>query len=232
MLKANGHKIDLDHLDLNRTYTFEEFEFINEQLKTHTLEINETPVDLFEFNKGKILPMPQNPISKEAVVCEISRQLGNWNVQTCENGITTTSQGGFDFNISGQRAIRAPDVAFTPKNIYRSLNHQQQWTFKGQPFMPTCIVEVTVTQEGYQKFNDLDQKFREVYFAMGSSVELGFTLEVEKIDDAISQESSESSSSESDETINCPKCGATFSNCYIFMKHFEDNHTHKWCKKE
>nr|CAG8439682.1 13213_t:CDS:2 [Entrophospora candida] len=233
MLKANGHKIDLDHLDLNRTYTFEEFEFINEQLKTHTLEINGTP--------------------------------------TRENGITTTSQGGFDFNISGQQAIRAPDVAFTPKNIYCLLNHQQQWTFKGQPFTPTCVVEVAVTQEGYQKFNDLDQKFREVYFATGSSVELGwlvdpqnkqiyiyrrranrvvyrtshgwdnvnggdvlpgFTLEVEKIDDAISQESSESSSSESDETINCSKCGATFSNGYIFMKHFEDNHTHKWRKKE
>nr|CAG8536110.1 4568_t:CDS:2 [Entrophospora candida] len=272
MLKANGHKIDLDNLDLNRTYTFEEFEFINEQLKTHALEINETPVDLFEFNKGKILPMPQNPISKEAVVCEISSQLCNWNVQTRENGITTTSQGGFDFNISGQRAICAPDVAFTPKNIYCLLNHQQQWTFKGQPFTPTCVVEVAVTQEGYQEFNDLDQKFREVYFATGSSVELGwlvdpqnkqiyiyrqranrvvyrtshgwdnvnggnvlpgFTLEVEKIDDAISQESSESSSSsESDETINCPKCGATFSNDYTFMKHYEDNHARKWHKKE
>ncbi|CAJ0636832.1 9230_t:CDS:2 [Entrophospora sp. SA101] len=253
MLKANGHKIDLDHLDLNRTYTFEEFEFINEQLKTHTLEINETPVDLFEFNKGKILPMPQNPISKEAVVCEISRQLSNWNVQTRQNGIITTSQGGFDFKISGQRAIRTPDVAFIPKNIYRSLNHQQQWTFMGQPFTPTCVVEVAVTQEGYQEFNDLDQKFREVYFATGSSVELGwvvyrtshgwnnvnggnvlpgFTLEVEKIDDAISQKSSESSSSESDETINCPKCGATFSNDYTFMKHYEDNHARKWRKKE
>ncbi|CAJ0829798.1 13149_t:CDS:2 [Entrophospora sp. SA101] len=259
ILKGLGILDDLDNLDLNRTYTFEEFEFINEQLKTYTLEINETPVDLFEFNKGKILPMPQNPISKEAVVCEISSQLRNWNVQTRENGIITTSQGGFDFNISGQRAIRAPDVAFIPKNIYRSLNHQQQWTFKGQqPFTLTCVVEVAVTQEGYQEFNDLDQKFREVYFATGSSVELGwlvdpqnkqiyiyrrranrvvyrtshgwnnvnggnvlpgFTLEVEKIDDAISQKSSESSSSESDETINCLKCGATFSNDYTFMKH-------------
>ncbi|CAJ0834163.1 10983_t:CDS:2 [Entrophospora sp. SA101] len=102
MLKANGHKIDLDNLDFNSTYTFEEFELINEQLKTHTLEIEGNPVNLFELDKGKLLPMPQNPISKEAVVCEISRQLSNWNVQTRENEIITTSQGGFDFNISGR----------------------------------------------------------------------------------------------------------------------------------
>ncbi|CAH1770629.1 7994_t:CDS:1, partial [Entrophospora sp. SA101] len=98
----NGHKIDLDNLDFNSTYTFEEFELINEQLKTHTLEIEGNPVNLFELDKGKLLPMPQNPISKEAVVCEISRQLSNWNVQTRENEIITTSQGGFDFNISGR----------------------------------------------------------------------------------------------------------------------------------
>ncbi|CAG8789307.1 9200_t:CDS:1, partial [Cetraspora pellucida] len=172
MSKVNDHKLDLENLDFKRTYTFEEFELINEQLKTHTLEIDGNPVDLFEFNKGKLLPMPQSPINKEVIVHEISRQLGNWNVYTRQNGIITTSQGGFDFDISGQRTIHAPDVAFIPKNIYRSLDHQQQWTFKGQPFTPTFVVEVTVVREGYQEFNDLDKKFREIYFATGSSVDL------------------------------------------------------------
>ncbi|CAJ0748661.1 16621_t:CDS:2, partial [Entrophospora sp. SA101] len=159
------------------------------------------------------LPMPQNPIS------------------------------GFDFNISGQRTILALDVAYTSKNTYRYrlLDHCQQLTFKGQPFTPTCVAEVIVVQEGYQEFNDLDQKFalkwtcQVVYRTShgwnnvnGGNVLPGFTLEVEKIDDAISQKSSESSSSESDETINCPKCGATFSNDYTFMKHYEDNHARKW----
>ncbi|CAG8583872.1 3524_t:CDS:2, partial [Scutellospora calospora] len=267
----SNHKLDIDNLDFKRIYTFEEFELINEQLKTHTLKIDGNPVNLFEFNEGKLLPMPQNPISKEAVACEISSQLRNWNVYARQNGIITTSQGGFDFDISGQRTIRAPDVAFIPKNIYRSLDHQQQWTFKGQSFTPTFVVEVAVVQEDYQEFNDLDKKFREIYFATGSSVGLGwlvdpknkqiyiyrrrvtgvvyrtlhgwnnvdggsilpgFILKVQKIDDTISQESSESSSSESDETIDCPKCNATFSNDYDFMEHYEDSHARRWRKRE
>ncbi|CAG8809954.1 20139_t:CDS:2, partial [Racocetra fulgida] len=108
----------LNNLDFKRTYTFEEFELVNEQLKTRTLKIDGNPVDLFEFNKGKLLPMPQNPINKEA--------------------------SGFDFDVSVQRTIRAPDVAFIPKNIY----------------------------QGYQEFEDLDRKFREIYFATSSSVDL------------------------------------------------------------
>ncbi|RIB15536.1 hypothetical protein C2G38_2247565 [Gigaspora rosea] len=203
MSKANHHKLDLDNLNFKRTYTFEEFELVNEQLKTRTLEIDGTPVDLFEFNKGKLLPMPQ-------------------------------------------KSIHAPDVAFIPKNIYRSLDHQQQWSFKGQSFTPTFIVEVAVVQESYQEFNDLDQKFREIYFEVsgvvyrtshgwnnvnGGSILPGFTLEVQKIDDTISQDSSESSS-ENDEITDCPKCNATFSNYYDFMKHFENSHARRWRKRE
>ncbi|CAG8797171.1 17979_t:CDS:2, partial [Racocetra persica] len=233
--------------------------------------IDGNPVNLFEFNEGKLLPMPQKPIIMEAVACEISGQLRNWNVYTRQNGIITTSQGGFDFDISGQRTISTPDVAFIPKNIYRSLDHQQQWTFKGQSFTPTFVVEVAVVREGYQEFNDLDQKFRKIYFATGSSVDLGwlvdpknknifiyrrrasgvvyrtshgwnnvnggsilpeFTLEVQKIDDTISQESSELSSSENDEIFDCPKCSATFSNDYDFMKHYENSHARRWRKRE
>lgn len=268
MSKANHHKLDLGNLDLKRTYTFEEFKLANEQLKTRTLEIDGNPVDLFEFNKGKLLPMPQSPISMEAVVHEISRQLGNWNVYNHQNGIVTTSQGGFNFCISGQRTIRAPDISFISKNIYRSLDCQQQWTFKGQPFTPIFVVEVAIVREGYQEFNDLDQKFREIYFATSSSVDLGwlvdpmnkqiyiyrrrvsgvvyrtshgwnnvnggsilpeFTLKVQKIDDTISQESSESSS-ENGQIIECPKCDATFSNDYKYMEHYEDSHARRWRK--
>ncbi|CAG8769673.1 16454_t:CDS:2 [Cetraspora pellucida] len=271
MSKVNHHELDLDNLDFKRTYTFEEFELVNEQLKTRTLEIDGNPVDLFEFNKGKLIPMPQNPVNKEAVAGEIFGQLRTWNVCTHQNGIITTSQGGFDFDISGQRTIRAPDVAFIPKNIYRSLDHQQQWSFKGQSFTPTFIVKVAVVREGYQEFNDLDQKFREIYFATSSSVDLGwlvdpknkqiyiyrrrvsgvvyrtshgwnnvnggsvlpgFTLEVQKIDDTISQESSESSSSDEELQINCPECEITFSDRYTFMKHYENSHARRWRKRE
>ncbi|RHZ77193.1 hypothetical protein Glove_184g74 [Diversispora epigaea] len=271
MSKANSHKVDIDNLDLKRTYTFEEFELINELLKTRTLEIKGNPVNLFEFDNGRLLPMPQSPISREAVVCEISRQLCNWNVQTRQNGVFTTSQGGFDFNFNnyGNPKICAPDVAFTPKNTYRSLDYQQLTTFQGQKFTPSFVVEVSVEKEGSQKFSVLDEKFREIYFSTGSSIELGwlvnpedkeifiyrqrangvvyrtsngwnnvnggsvlpgFTLKVKKIDDTISQESSESSSSNEKLEINCPRCEVTFTDNYTFMEHYEDIHTRKWHK--
>ncbi|CAG8438670.1 9722_t:CDS:2 [Diversispora eburnea] len=62
--------MDLDNLDLNRIYTFEEFEYINDQPKYHTLEINGQPVNHFELDKNM-----------EAVVSEIVRQLGNGTIR-------------------------------------------------------------------------------------------------------------------------------------------------------
>ncbi|CAG8636084.1 3704_t:CDS:2, partial [Diversispora eburnea] len=124
---------------------------------------------------------------------------------------------------------------------------------------------------GSQKFNDLDEKFKKVYFSTGSSIKLGwlvnpedkeiyiygqrangvvystshgwnnvnggsvlpgFTLEVEKIDDTISQKSSESSSPNEELEINCPRCEVTFTDNYTFMKHYEDIHARKWHKGE
>ncbi|CAG8765824.1 5017_t:CDS:2, partial [Dentiscutata erythropus] len=87
-------KIDLENLDLKRTYTFEEFEWINKQPKKNPIEIDGQPVDLFEFKDNKLVPMPQTPIKFETVVCEIGAQLRNWNVMTGQNGIITFSQGG------------------------------------------------------------------------------------------------------------------------------------------
>ena len=81
------YKIDIDKLDLNRVYTFKEFEFINNELETHTLFIDGKPISQFELGKnGKLIPMPQSPISMEVVVAEIARQLGNWNVHTHQKG--------------------------------------------------------------------------------------------------------------------------------------------------
>src|SRR5436305_7714890 len=124
------YKIDLDKLDLNHLYTFKEFEFINNELKTHTLVIDEKPISLFELNEnGNLIPMPQSTISMEIVVAEIAHQLGNRNVQTHQKGKVTTSQGGFNFAKSndendeevdvsgGNRKIRAPDIVFRTDQI-------------------------------------------------------------------------------------------------------------------
>ncbi|CAG8724172.1 1822_t:CDS:2 [Acaulospora morrowiae] len=260
-------KIDLDNLNLSRTYTFEEFEFINKQLETRTLEINGQPVSLFDLDKnGKLVPMPQATHCMEVTVAEIVRQLGDWNIQTRQNGDVKTSQGGFNFNVGGQRMIRAPDISFTPKAVSRQLTELQRWTFQGQPFTPTFVVEVGDTQSSTSAFGELDDKFKREYFAVGTSVQLGwlidpknkriwvykrnqhgnvyrrehvwndvkgdnvlpwFTLEVQMIEEAISKESSETSSENEELQINCPECEKTFSCRHYFIKHYTNEHARK-----
>src|SRR4051794_28223062 len=56
--KAYSQNIDLDDLDLKRTFTLEEFKYINSQLKNHILKIDGQPVNLFELDEnGKLTPM-------------------------------------------------------------------------------------------------------------------------------------------------------------------------------
>ena len=158
-------------IDLDRTYSLEEFEKINDALKTNEFQINGTPVSHFDRDvKGHLVPMPQSPIQKELVVGEIFRQLANWNIQTGQNGAPTTSQGGFDFG----EGIRAPDVAFTPSYIYRDLDENQLNTFQGELFSPTFVVEVeNVSKKG--KLNELIKKFKTTYFPAG--VQLGWLVD-------------------------------------------------------
>ncbi|PKC03504.1 hypothetical protein RhiirA5_451186 [Rhizophagus irregularis] len=179
--------------------------------------------------------MPQVPIARAAVVAEIVRQLGNWNIETHQNGRITSSQGGFDFNVGGARTLRAPDVTFTPRQTTRSLNALQNWTFQGQPFTPIFVVEVDFIQSE-SEFQAFDDRFRNEFFAPGTSVELdfcgqeilpGFELDVEMIEESISQQDSGSSSSDDDTRFPCPKCTETFTNNHRFTKHFRMEHALK-----
>jgi len=250
------------------SYTFEQFEELNDWLKTNELVIDEEPINHFELDsKGRLIPMPQTPYGKELAVEEIARQLGNWNIQTRQNGGVTTSQGGFNISTTGGRTIRAPDIAFTPRGTHDSLDAEQLRTFQGQPFHPTFVVEVEDVSAG-PKLEKLTDKFKTEYFpagvqlgwlldpenkniyvfkknargvarrqnigwrdVAGGDVLPGFVLKVWKIDQAISQLPSESSSGASDseevEEIDCPKCGSTFESYYSFIKHFEDEHARK-----
>ncbi|PKY46622.1 hypothetical protein RhiirA4_444419 [Rhizophagus irregularis] len=173
--KVYCEKIDLENIDLKKVYTFEEFEYINDQLKTRTIQLNGKPVNLFEYENGKLIPMPQTPYARGKVVLEIGRQLANWNIETHQNGGVTFSQGGFNFNVGGQRTILAPDVSFTPKQTDRNLNSLQNWTFQGQPFTPIFIVEVDFIETEAQ-FQVFDDRFRNKIFAQGTAVELGFLV--------------------------------------------------------
>ena len=181
-IEREADYLDLDNLDLDRAYTFNEFEIINDQLKNRSLKIEldnssePVPVNHFQLNKsGKLVPMPQSPITKELAVMEIARQLGNWNIQTNQNGAVTCSQGGFKIE-TGE--IVAPDAAFTPKDTYRNLTDQQCISFQGSPFSPTFVVEVeNINDIGNSKGKKLDSKFKDTYFASNTSVKLGWLID-------------------------------------------------------
>ena len=175
--------LDFSKLNLDRRYTLEEFEAINSWQKTKPVGLDDSSksrfesldhISHFEYVSGYLIPMPETPIEKEAVVLEIGRQLGNWNVETGQNGVPTSSQGGFNFTTTGGRSIRAPDVAFTPKQTYRSLSVVQRRTFKGEPFCPTFVVEVEDTSKK-AKLTALTAKFKETYFPAG--VQLGWLID-------------------------------------------------------
>ncbi|CAG8652527.1 16667_t:CDS:2, partial [Acaulospora morrowiae] len=234
--------LDLDQLDLNRTYTLEEFEIISDQLKNRSLEIKVdselVPISHFELDKsGKLVPMSPTPIFKEVAVVEIYAQIRNWNVQTGQNGAVTCSQGGFLIEMG---EVQIPDVAFTPKEIYRNLTDEQGTSFRGPPFSPTFVVELgwlidPINDEiwvykrspangnvfrCHRDWGDLD----------GGDTLPGFKLDIRNVKEAISQEPSESDPSESEDENtqhSCPYCSQTFSNGYHLMKHMENDHLRK-----
>ncbi|RHZ81926.1 hypothetical protein Glove_116g30 [Diversispora epigaea] len=177
MFKVYHKKVDLENLDLKKVYTFEEFTYINDQLKTRTIEIDEEPITLFEFDNGKLIPMPQVPYAIEKVVSKISFQLEYWNMSTNQNGGVTTSQGGFNFYIGGKRTIRAPDISYTPNETDLQLNQLQNWTFKGCPFTPIFLVEVAniKKESDFENYND---RFRYEFLRPETSVRLCFLIDI------------------------------------------------------
>jgi len=157
-------------LDFKHTYNVNELELIKNYLKVHPN---------YEIVDDKLNIIPYAPIAVEAIVHEISRQLGNWNLKNNEKGtmgIVTTPKGGFDFDVNDGQKIRAPNVAFTPGDAYISLNEQQLWSFQGQFFTPIFVVEVAIlnTKDAEKK---IDNKIKMDYFARGTSVKLGWLLD-------------------------------------------------------
>ncbi|CAG8512712.1 12123_t:CDS:2 [Funneliformis caledonium] len=164
-------------------------------------------------------------------------------IETHQNKDVTSSQGGFNFDVRRQRTIRVPDISFTPKQTDRSLNTLQNWTFQGQPFTPIFVIEVSFI-ESNSTLQVFDDRFRNELFALGTSVELGFLrkidiringreillgfeLNVRMIEKAISQQDSDSSSSDDDTRFSYLKCTETFTNNHRFIKHFQIEHALK-----
>ena len=156
----------------DRFYTLKAFLAVNDWLKTHELIIDGIPISSFERESdGRLVPIPPVPIEEESAVGEIFGQLRDWNNHTGQHGVPTTSQGGFNF---GAGAVKAPDVAFTPRDVYRALDVQQRETFEGAPFSPNFVVEVDNLSTA-SKLNNLTSKFKDTYFPAG--VQLGWLID-------------------------------------------------------
>ena len=156
----------------DRSYSLEEFVKFNDWLETHEFVIEGIPISHFERESdGKLVPISPVPIEKEATVAEIAGQLRDWNNETEQHGIPTTSQGGFKFS---NGAVKAPDVAFTPSDVYCGLDAQQMTTFQGASFSPTFAVEVDDLSTT-SKLNTLTSKFKDTYFPNG--VRLGWLID-------------------------------------------------------
>jgi Uma2 family endonuclease len=125
--------------DPRRVYSLEEFEAINDCLKKYDIFVAGKPISHFDRTEdGRLIAFPQVPVRMESALHEIGRQLGNWNIQTKQNGNVTSSQGGFTFG----GTITAPDVSFVPGEVYQTLPLQQLDTFKGDAFCPTFVMEL------------------------------------------------------------------------------------------
>ena len=116
--------------DPNFQYTIEEFEELNDWLKTNDLIINNLPISHFErADDGHLLPIPLTPTQQEVAVVEIGSQLSNWNTTRLHHG-RVTLHGGYKF---GQDSIRAPNIAFTLPRITTTIlevHKDEVWNIK------------------------------------------------------------------------------------------------------
>ncbi|CAG8679732.1 1971_t:CDS:2, partial [Paraglomus brasilianum] len=95
-------------------------------------------------------------------------------------GAVTSSQGGFKLEGGG---IVAPDVAYTSRDTCHGLDDSQLDSFQGEAYSPTVVVEVNDFANIYgavynrSKFQKADLKFKDVYFASETSVQLGWLID-------------------------------------------------------
>ncbi|KAI9988801.1 hypothetical protein PInf_022385 [Phytophthora infestans] len=71
--------------------------------------------------------------------------------------------------------VRMPDVAYTPRDDDRNLTREQMWTYRGDPYVPTFVVEIDELSGRGSKLSALDGKMRNEYFQHG--VQLGWLID-------------------------------------------------------
>lgn len=145
---------------------------LNQHLKEQGPLENPYFGSLYHFcvEEDKLIPTPMFVFGKEVIVGKIYELLGNWVDWNPEyGGSGTISQGAFI--IGPNRDVRMPDVAYIPRDIFRNLTQQQQWTYRGEPFAPSFVVQVDTLTGPQSQLDALDYKMKHLNQEPGSSDE-------------------------------------------------------------
>ncbi|KAE9044575.1 hypothetical protein PR003_g1943 [Phytophthora rubi] len=125
----------------------------------------------FFIDEGRFIPYRMTVYGNEKVAFKIAVELGKWIDTTGQGGSGTTSHGAFIFDSD----IRMPDVAYTLRDTDRGLSTESTWTYRGEPFVPTFVVEIDKLSGRGSQRSALDRKMRNEYFQHG--VQLGWLID-------------------------------------------------------
>ncbi|KAL7689671.1 putative restriction endonuclease type II, Zinc finger C2H2-type [Plasmopara halstedii] len=110
------------------------------------------------------------------VAAKITSLLDGWSRWSGHGGRVTTSQGAFILEQgTDERKVRMPDVAYTPRDVDRALTNEQNRTCRGDPYVPTFVVEIDKLADRNSQRKALDRKMRDEYIPHG--VQLGWLID-------------------------------------------------------
>ncbi|DAZ99689.1 TPA: hypothetical protein N0F65_000867 [Lagenidium giganteum] len=142
-------------------------EYLTEQGPLVNPAFGEQPA--FFIDEGNFIPYRMVVCGNKKVAAKIAQRLGNW-AETSEEG------GAFVLEQRPRRPkVRMPDVAYTPRDEDRNLDCQQVWTYRGDPFVPTFVVEMKKLFGRGSQRKKLNRKMRNEYFPHG--VQLGWLID-------------------------------------------------------
>ncbi|CAI5724713.1 hypothetical protein KXD40_003421 [Peronospora effusa] len=155
-----------------KEYPEVELKKLNDYVKKHGPLVNpvfgEQPA--FFIDEGRFVPYRMFLYGNSIVTTKIGCILGNWATWSGDGG-RVTMQGEF---ISGTD-VRLPAIAYTPRDTHKGPLNGSTWTYHGEPYAPTFVVEIDkLSGQGSQR-STLDRKMRNEYFQHG--VRLGWLID-------------------------------------------------------
>lgn len=118
---------------------------------------------------GRFVPLTEFIYGNAVTASHIACSLGFWaSHRQGAGGQVTTAQGTF---IDAPHDVRMPDISYAP----RWSPPVSVWTYRGEPFSPSFVVEVDTLSGSHSQLAALDRTMRNEYFPNG--VRLGWLID-------------------------------------------------------